>query len=169
VLRLDAEGYGAIFATMGIGSLLGSLTVAYMRRRPALALMIGGATVFAVLEIALGLTRSVWLAFPLVLAIGLASMLMINTINATVQANVSDALRGRVMALYVMVFAGSAPLGGLFAGAVAEAWGASAAFIVGALLSVAVAVLVAWRLRVAGRAGKLGVTQIGSWHERDNA
>ena len=46
---------------------------------------------------------------------GFASMLMINTINATVQANVPDQLRGRVMALYVTVFAGSAPIGGLVA------------------------------------------------------
>ena len=55
-------------------------------------------------------------AFPLVIGIGLASMLMINTINVTIQNAVPDALRGRVMALYVTVFAGTAPIGGLLAG-----------------------------------------------------
>ena len=80
-------------------------------------------------------------------------MLMINTINATVQANVPDALRGRVMALYVTVFAGSAPIGGLFAGAVAEAWGTPAAFLVGAALSAVTVAGVALGLRRRPRAG----------------
>jgi MFS family permease len=89
-------------------------------------------------------------------------MLMVNTINATIQANVSDRLRGRVMALFVTVFAGSAPLGSLFAGAVAEQWGASVAFIAGAVLSLAVLVVVAWRFRVAAGRGDLGITRIDS-------
>ena len=53
----------------------------------------------------------------------------------SVQANVPDSLRGRVMSFYVTVFAGSAPLGGLFAGAVAQAFGTPAAFLAGAALS----------------------------------
>ena len=78
---------------------------------------------------------NVWVAAGLILGAGYFSMLMINTINATVQANTPDALRGRVMSFYVTVFAGSAPVGGLFAGAVAEAWGVPAAFLAGAALS----------------------------------
>jgi MFS family permease len=74
-------------------------------------------------------------------------MLMVNTINVTIQNSVPDALRGRVMSLYVTVFAGSAPIGGLLAGALAEAWGAPAAFSIGAALASVVLVLVAWRLR----------------------
>jgi MFS family permease len=93
---------------------------------------------------------------------GYASILMINTINATIQANVTDALRGRVMALFVTVFAGSAPLGGLFAGAVAEAWGTPAAFLAGAGLSALTLLIVALGLRAAHRRGKLGVTIIGT-------
>ena len=90
-------------------------------------------------------------------------MLMINTINATVQANVTDALRGRVMALYVTVFAGSAPLGGLFAGAVAEAWGTPAAFLAGAALSAVTHRSGGARAaRGAVGAAGLGVTNIGS-------
>ena len=96
------------------------------------------------------------------MAAGYASMLMINTINATIQANVTDALRGRVMALYVTVFAGTAPLGGLFAGAVAEAWGTPAAFLAGAALSAATLVIVALGLRGAHRRGTLGITNIDS-------
>jgi MFS family permease len=162
VLALGAEGYGALFATMGVGSLAGSLSLAFMRRRPAIHLMLGGGLVFAVLEVALGLSRAVWLAGPLVLAAGLSSMLMINTINATVQANVSDALRGRVMALYVTLFAGTAPIGGLFAGMIADAFGSPVAFIAGALMTLAVLGVVAWRLSIAAAEDRLGVTRIDS-------
>jgi MFS family permease len=160
VLGLGAEGYGALFAAMGLGSLAGSLSMAFMRQRPAIHLMLGGGVVFAVLEIILGVTRDVWVAGLLVLAAGLASMLMINTVNSVVQANVSDRLRGRVMALYVTVFAGSAPLGSLFAGALAEGFGAPPAFIAGAVLSLVVLAIVAWRFRVAALQGRLGITRI---------
>jgi predicted MFS family arabinose efflux permease len=158
VLSLGADGYGALFAAMGVGSLAGSLTLAFMRQRRAIPLMLGGGTVFAVLLVGIAGARVIWLAAPLVMAAGFFSMLMINTINATVQANVSDALRGRVMSFYVTVFAGSAPLGGLFAGGVAEAWGTPAAFLAGAVLSGGTLALVAVGLRAAAARGSLGIT-----------
>ena len=166
ILDLDADGYGALFAAMGVGSLAGSLTLAYMHRRRALPLMLVGGGAFVVLLLAIAAARTIWVAVPLVIGAGYASMLMINTINATVQANVSDALRGRVMALYVTVFAGTAPLGGLFAGAVAETWGTPAAFVAGAVLSAATIALVVVGLRAAQRRGSLGVTTIDSVQER---
>ena len=166
ILHLDADGYGALFAAMGIGSLAGSLTLAIMRRRRAIPLMLGGGVVFSFLLVAIAASRNVWLAAPLILAAGYFSMLMINTINATVQANVSDALRGRVMSFYVTVFAGSAPLGGLFAGFVAETWGTPAAFVMGAVLSLTTVGIVALGLRWAGRRGSLGVTMLDTSSER---
>jgi MFS family permease len=162
ILALGADGYGALFAAMGIGSLSGSLTLAFMHRRRAIPLMLVGGTVFALLLVGIAASRTLWLAAPLIMGAGYASMLMINTINATIQANVTDALRGRVMALFVTVFAGSAPLGGLFAGAVAEAWGTPAAFLAGAVLSAATLAIVAFGLRSAHRRGSLGVTIIDS-------
>jgi len=166
VLNLGAEGYGLLYAGMGVGALAGSLTLAYMRQRRAIALMLGGGIAFALLLVGIGLSRNVWIAAVLVLLAGYASMLMINTINATVQANVTDALRGRVMSLYVTVFAGSAPLGGLFAGAVAEAWGTPAAFFAGSAISVLVLVVVALALRAAAQRGPLGVTLLDTSSQR---
>ena len=162
ILGLGAFGYGALFAAMGIGSLAGSLTLAFMHNRRAIPLMLVGGAVFATLLVGIAASRTVWIAAPLIVGAGYASMLMINTVNATVQANVSDALRGRVMALYVTVFAGTAPIGGLFAGAVAEAWGTPAAFLAGAALSALTLLIVALGLRAAHRRGKLGVTIIGT-------
>ena len=149
-LGLGSSGYGALFATMGAGSLIGSLTLAFATsQQPMMRYLIGGGAAFLVLAFALGFVREPWLAFPLVAGIGMASMLMVNTINVTIQNSVPDTLRGRVMSLYVMVFAGSAPIGGVFAGFLAEQFGAATAFSIGAALAIGVLVGVAWRLRSA--------------------
>jgi predicted MFS family arabinose efflux permease len=65
------------------------------------------------------------------------------------------------MALYVTVFAGSTPIGAIFAGFVAEHWNVPAAFVVGALLSLAAVALSGWRFRVSRRNGRLGRTRLG--------
>src|SRR6187200_837875 len=169
VLHLGPEAYGGLYAAMGVGSLGGSLTLAFMRARRAIPLMLVGGVVFSLLLVAIGVARDVLVAGALVLAAGYASMLMINTINATVQANVTDALRGRVMSFYVTVFAGSAPLGGLFAGAVAETLGTPAAFFAGAALSLLTVGIVALGLRAAREKGSLGVTTIDSGGARRDA
>jgi MFS family permease len=151
-LSLDADGFGALFAAMGLGSLIGSLSLAFIgSRRPLVGMIIGGGISFVVFETFLGLSRSPLVALPLIVFVGLSSMLMINTINVTVQRSVPDALRGRVMALYVTVFAGSTPIGGLFAGSVAQAWGPPAGFLVGAGISVIFIGLVGWQLVVRGK------------------
>lgn len=146
-LGMQADGYGALYAAMGVGSLVGSLSLAFLgNRRPLLPFMIGGGVAFVVLEVAFGLSRALPLVFGSIILIGLFSMLMVNTINVTIQSNVDHALRGRIMALYTTVFAGSAPVGGLFAGFLAETIGAPAAFIVGALGGGVFVVLVGWQL-----------------------
>jgi MFS family permease len=155
VLGLGAGYYGGLFALLGLGSLAGSLTLAFMERRPAAALMIRSAVVFSLALGGLGLARTAWIAFPLVLVVGYCWVLVANTVNFTIQANVPDPLRGRVMSLYVAAFVGSSALGNLFAGAVAESWGASIAFVICAVLFLAVVGVVAWQLNVVSTAGRL--------------
>jgi len=146
-LGLDAGGYGALFAALGIGSLIGSLVLAYLgERRPRLGLILGGGLAFLVFELLLGLVRAPALAYPVIALVGLSSMLMVNTINATIQRSVPDELRGRVMALYVTVFAGSGPVGGLFAGGTAQVAGPPAGLILGAILGAGVLALTAYKL-----------------------
>jgi len=155
-LEVDAGGYGALFAIMGLGSLMGSLTLAAMGdRRPRQRLILGGGTAFVGFEIALGLKSTVGAAYALIAAIGLSSMLMLNTINATVQHSVPNELRGRVMALYVTVLAGVGPLGGLFAGALAQWRGAPAALVVGASIAAVFVVIAAFGYGVLRRPAPL--------------
>jgi predicted MFS family arabinose efflux permease len=150
-LRLGADGYGALFASMGLGSLIGSMGLAFAgSRRPLMWLIMGGAVAFVIFELALGLVREPIFAFPLMVVLGLSSMLMVNTINVTIQNSVSNALRGRVMSLYVTVFAGSAPLGGFLAGLVAQVWGPPAGFLLGAGITSLVVLVVGWQLASVG-------------------
>ena len=151
-LHLGADGYGLLFAAMGLGSLIGSLSLAFVGgRRPLLRLILGGGLSFVVFEIALSFSRSPYAVYPSIALLGLSSMLMVNTINVIVQHSVPNELRGRVMALYVTVFAGTAPIGGVFAGGVAQLWDAPLAFLLGAALAGGVLALVAYELLVLGK------------------
>jgi MFS family permease len=148
-LHLGANGYGALYGSMGAGSLIGSLMLAFARgKRPLIRMILGGGAIFLAFEVLLGLTRSPLVAFPIVVVIGFASMLMVNTINVTVQHGVPNELRGRVMSLYVTVFAGTAPIGGIFAGLVAQLFGAPAGFVLGAAFASIFLGVVAWQVLV---------------------
>jgi MFS family permease len=151
-LSLNADGYGALFAAMGLGSLLASLALAYIgSRRPLVGMILLGGLSFMFFEALLGLSRMPELAFPLIVAVGCSSMLMINTINVIVQRSVPNELRGRVMSLYITVFAGVTPVGGLLAGAVAELWDPTTAFLLGSAIGSLFIGLVAWQLVVLGK------------------
>ncbi|MFO1539656.1 MAG: MFS transporter, partial [Chloroflexota bacterium] len=81
------------------------------------------------------------------------------TTNTIIQLTVPDTLRGRVMSVYLTVFAGSSPIGALFAGTIAAAAGVAAAFLAGGLLAccaVAVALLVVRRSDRIGPASGAG-------------
>jgi MFS family permease len=151
-LRLDADGYGALFALMGVGSLLASLGLAFIgSRRPLVGAILIGGVAFVIFEALLGISPMP-VALLVIAGVGFFSMLMVNTINVTVQRSVPDELRGRVMSLYVTVFAGSTPIGGPIAGAIAQTWGPPAGFLLGAGVSAAFLLLVAWQLLVRGGA-----------------
>ena len=80
--------------------------------------------------------------------VGLASLTFMTTANALVQTTTEPAMRGRVMALYMAVFAGGTPLGAPIVGAVADAWGPRWAIGVGALSGfVALAIALVWLVR----------------------
>ena len=115
-------------------------------------MILWGGLSFVFFEALLGLSRIPDLAFPLIVMVGLSSMLMINTINVIVQRSVPNELRGRVMSLYITVFAGTTPIGGLLAGTVAQLWGPPAGFLLGAAVATLFIGLVAWQLVVLGKA-----------------
>ena len=137
VLFVGADGFGFLMAAAGVGSLSAALAIAF-GLRPTRELMLGGALGFGIAETAFALSRSFPLSELLMFAMGFGVIAIAATANTTIQLTVPDHLRGRVMSLYVTVFAGSTPIGGVIAGTIASAWGAPAALLFGGVVSAAV-------------------------------
>ncbi|MGH2350856.1 MAG: MFS transporter [Chloroflexota bacterium] len=129
VLRTGAEGLGALLTAVGIGAVLGALLTGTQAvadqpgRSMALFALAGGSglAAFAVATPANGYPA--WMAMPSLVMVGLGSIGYLTTANSTLQLRVPDALVGRVMGLWVVVNAGTAPLGSLALGSAAERFG----------------------------------------------
>jgi predicted MFS family arabinose efflux permease len=139
---------------LGVGSLIAALVLAGTVKRPRVGVLVVSAGVFSVLEIALAQARSPGAAYAALALIGFATIAFAATANTLLQTNAPDAMRGRVMALYSMLFAGSTPIGALAIGALASRLGAPGALFVGALPCLVAALYGAsvWRKTAAYRA-----------------
>jgi MFS family permease len=116
---------------MGIGSVVGAL-VAGARGRVSDRLLILSSAVFGVLILAVAVAPTIELAALALVPLGAASVTFAAGVNSALQLAVSPEMRGRVMALYSMVFLGSTPIGGPLSGWLAETWSPRVALLVGA-------------------------------------
>jgi MFS family permease len=130
-----AGEYGILGSTMALGSIVGSL-VAARRVTVRLRLVLLAALAFGVAEILIGLMPTYATFVVMTPLIGITAMTTITAANATMQLSVPAALRGRVMALYLMVFMGGTPLGSPIVGWVGETFGARWSLIGGGAMSV---------------------------------
>jgi MFS family permease len=135
-----AGEYGVLGTVVAIGSLSGALLAA-RRGRPRLRLIVLAAVAFGAVEVAAGLMPTYFTFMALLIPMGLCQMTMLNSANATMQLGVDQAMRGRVMALYMAVLMGGTPLGAPLIGALAEAAGARWSLIGGGLISAAAAIV----------------------------
>lgn len=124
VLRTSATGFGGLSAFLGVGSLLAALTTAYAGRVSLRRLLIGAAG-FSILFAALALSTQFALSAGLLVALGFAGIIFTTTANTLLQLTVPDELRGRVMSLYILLFAGSTPIGGFLIGTLSNVIGVS--------------------------------------------
>jgi MFS family permease len=123
VFHRDAASYGLLSSVLAFGSLLGALLAA-ARRRVRLRLVVGAAVAFAALEVLTGVMPT-YLSFLLMLIpTGVAALTFSTAANATIQMESSASMRGRVMALYVLVFLGGTPIGAPIIGWIAQHFGA---------------------------------------------
>jgi MFS family permease len=156
VFDKGAREYGLLGTFMAVGSLTGALLAA-SRERVRHRLVVGAALTFGAVEIAAGLMPS-YLTFALLTPLlGLSALTMITSANTFMQLHTTPGMRGRVMALYMMIFMGGTPLGSPFVGWIGEAFGARWTLIVGGgltIVGVATASLLYLRAgRVAARRG----------------
>jgi MFS family permease len=130
ILHSDATGYGFLMAASGLGSLVAALFIAFSPRS-RIGLIAGGSILVGLAEIALGLSSVFFISLVLMFFVGLGAIAMAATANTTIQLAVPDHLRGRTMAVYTTVFAGSTPVGGLLMGWVASRFGIVEAMLLG--------------------------------------
>jgi len=135
VFNKGAGEYGILGSVLAIGSLSGALLAA-RRVRIRARLVIGAALAFGAFEI-ISAVMPTYLTFAVVLPlVGLASLTMLTSANATMQLSIEPSMRGRVMALYMTVLMGGTPLGSPFIGWVGQEFGARYTLIVGGGLTV---------------------------------
>lgn len=134
VFDKGAGEFGILGSFMAVGALTGALLAA-RRARPRLRIVVGGAVIFGIVEIGLGLMPTYWTFAAFVPVVGLFALTMITTANATIQLTVLPEMRGRVAALYLMIFMGGTPAGAPFIGWVGEEFGARWTLIGGGLVT----------------------------------
>lgn len=140
VLHTDARGYGLMAASAGVGALLGTLSIVRLNAKvPRGPLMLVAAALFGVMIAAFAASRALPLSMALLFLGGFTSSVYLNIGLTTLQIQVPDALRGRVMGVWSMTYF-LAQVGGMPAVLVAQWWGAPVAVALGALSVTAFAV-----------------------------
>ncbi|MFF4706544.1 MFS transporter [Streptomyces sp. NPDC001288] len=141
VFHAGAGSYSLFNTLMAVGSLAGALLAA-RRGTAKLRVMLAAAVAFGGLELVAATAPSLWLFSLLMVPIGMFGMTVNVTANTTVQMGTDPAMRGRVMALYMMVFMGGSPIGAPIAGWITDTYGVRAGLAVGGAIAAAAAVVI---------------------------
>ena len=138
---------GFLMTSSGVGALAGAFFLA--SRRSVIGLgraMVYATTMFGVGLVLFSFSRSLLVSLLVLPLVGGGMMVTMAATNTIIQTIVTDALRGRVMAFYTMAFLGTAPIGSLIAGVVADRIGPAATILGGGLSVLVVALWFAGRL-----------------------
>ena len=141
-LGIDSRSaqYGLLYTCFGAGALLGALSIGtVLAHRPMEKVVRGGLLAFAGSLALFSLLRSPGPAYPVVLLVGLAYFAIITSLSTVLQQQLDDQNRGRVMALWIMGFGGTVPIGNLIAGPIIEASSVTTVMLAGAAVAVALA------------------------------
>ncbi len=138
ILHGGARGLGVLMGAAGVGALLGALTLAFRQGVKGLGRWVAWCCAgFGASLILFSFSHTFWLSVVLLLPVGYFVMLQMSSSNTLIQVMVPDSLRGRVMAVYSMMFMGMAPIGALLGGALAERLGAPVTVAIGGVACMA--------------------------------
>jgi len=138
-----ASSYGLASSALAIGALLGALTSARrsgLGKKPDARDYLKAATAFGVLEALSGFMPNYWLFAALLIPTGITYMVMLIFTNTALQLTADPQFRGRVLGIYMLMFAVGTPLGAPLIGAMGEGLGARSPLIIGGAVSAATAV-----------------------------
>jgi MFS family permease len=135
-IEADTGAYGLFYACMGFGAVVGSLSIGTVfagasKRR----LVRQGLGLFAISVAILALAHEPALAYPMMIVVGIAYFGTVTSLSTVLQEHLDDRVRGRVMALWVMCFGGTVPIGGIIAGYVIDATSITAVMVFGAFMA----------------------------------
>jgi MFS family permease len=139
VLVVGPQGYGLLMAFMGAGSLCGAV-IASLSQRARWRTLFLGAYAFFIMQLGFAFSRFFPMSLVFMALSGFSIILFYTSANTGVQTRVPDALRGRVMGVYMAVNVGTAPLGNLAVGWTAEHYSAPVALAAGCLIALVVLV-----------------------------
>jgi predicted MFS family arabinose efflux permease len=132
-----ATTYALLMAAMGVGSITGALAAGH-RGRVTPQLLVGAATLFGLGQVLAAAAPTEAIQMAVLTVVGAASVTFAAGVNSSLQLG-AGALRGRVMALYSVVFLGSTPIGAPIVGAIAEGAGPRYGLLLGGLAALATA------------------------------
>ncbi|MER6343674.1 MFS transporter [Streptomyces sp. NPDC001595] len=144
----DAASFGLLSSALAAGSLPAALVTAGRRGRPGPWPVVVSAAAFGALETACAFAPTYGTAVAVLFCTGFAMLYFAQAANHRIQLGAEAAYRGRVLALYILVFQGSTPLGALLLGRLADDFGVRSALAAGgavSLLAAAVAAVALWR------------------------
>ena len=147
ILHGGARGLGTLMGATGVGALMGALTLASRSGVAGLGRWVGYSCAgFGLSLILFSSSRSFWLSVLFLVPVGMCMMVQMASSNTLIQTMAPDKLRGRVMAVYSMMFMGMAPFGSILAGLIASSLGAPVTVLIGAVVCIAGASLFLYRL-----------------------
>jgi MFS family permease len=161
ILHGGARGLGILMGATGVGALLGAASLAARVGVKGLGKLIGFcAGGFGLSLILFSFSRNFWLSTVLLMPVGFFIMVQMAASNTLIQTMVPDKLRGRIIAVYSMMFMGMAPFGSLSAGAVAHRLGATWTVALGGVACIAGSIVFLMRLpSIRGEARELVLAQ----------
>ncbi len=161
ILHGGARGLGLLMGATGVGAVAGALALAMRSGLRGLGNWVAVACAgFGVSLILFSFSHWFWISVVLLVPAGFSMMLQMAASNTLIQAMVPDHLRGRVMAVYSMMFMGMAPLGALWAGGAANKLGAPITVAIGGVICLIGSAVFAQRLPgLRGEARQLIVAQ----------
>ncbi len=132
VLHAGVGGLGTLSTCVGAGALVGAVLLAYLPPGPARGrLLLGAALIFGVLLAGFGFSPLLTVSAAVLVLVGFCVVSVNSSGNAIIQEVTPDNLRGRVMSVWGLALIGLGPFGSLFAGSIAQQFGAPVAVMIG--------------------------------------
>lgn len=136
VLHQREQVFGLLMSALGFGSFLGAIMVSITSQTgPHSRILVISTLTVSILFVLISFTHTFFLTALFLLLAGMATIWFSTNANSTLQITAKDEYRGRVMSVYSLVFAGSTPIGNMFAGFIAGKIGAGDAFLISGLVT----------------------------------